>query len=385
MNVDLVPRQILRPEAYISADWYERERRELLGRVWTFVGFTGDFARPGDYRTVAAGCYPLAVLRDRDGGLNAFHNLCRHRGSRLLEGSGNAGTSIRCFYHNWTYDLSGRLVLVPQEAEQFRGLDKSCLGLKPAKVATWRNLVFAHPDPRAEALESWLAGFGERVGPHEIERLVEVADVTYRCKANWKLVIENFIDGYHFFYLHPVSFGDADYHGQRWWPAGRHWMFHRPLKPGVTHENEDLPVIRGVDSAYGAGAYVLFPNLALFETATSWSTFHARAIGPDETLIDIRLLAEPTALERLGTKDVPLDALPDCVVASKGPYSFHRAEDRELHPLKSDNAMLEDIYACEAMQAGMASPAYEVGPLSGWETSLGFFQSQVLDYVPTNL
>lgn len=203
MNVDLVPRQILRPEAYISADWYERERRELLGRVWTFVGFTGDFARPGDYRTVAAGCYPLAVLRDRDGGLNAFHNLCRHRGSRLLEGSGNAGTSIRCFYHNWTYDLSGRLVLVPQEAEQFRGLDKSCLGLKPAKVATWRNLVFAHPDPRAEALESWLAGFGERVGPHEIERLVEVADVTYRCKANWKLVIENFLDTYHLPFLHP--------------------------------------------------------------------------------------------------------------------------------------------------------------------------------------
>lgn len=384
MQTKLAARQLLAPEAYTSTDHLARERRELFGRVWNFVGFTGDFAKPGDYRCVTAGDFPLLVLKDRDGDLRAFHNLCRHRGARLLEGAGNAGTSIRCFYHNWTYDLGGRLVLVPQEAEQFEPLDKACLGLKPARVGVWRNLVFVHPDPDGEDLETWMAGFGARVGPHEIERLVEVADVRYRCKANWKLVIENFIDGYHFFYLHPVSFGDADYSHQHWWPAGRHWMFHRPLRQGLERENGGLPAIRGVEPTYGAGAYVLFPNLALFETGTTWSTFHAIPVAPDETLIDIRLLVDPAAVGSIGDAPVEMATQPDCVVWSKGPFSFHGPDARTVHPLESDDAMLEDIYACEAMQEGLASPAYEVGPLSGWEDSLTFFQRNVADYVPSN-
>ena len=325
----------------------------------------------------------MVALCDRDGELRAFHNVCRHRGSRLLEGNGNAGKSIRCFYHNWSYDLSGRLISVPQETEQFPGLDKSCLGLKPASVAQWRGLVFVHPDPEAEPFETWLAGFGEQVGPHRIEELVEVSDVRYQVDANWKIVIENFIDGYHFFYLHPVSLGDGDFTKQRWWPAGRHWMFRRPLKPGISHDNELLPVIDGVDPAYGAGAYVLFPSLALFETATSWSTFHVLPLAPDKSLVDIRVLAEPESLTRLGNQTLADEDLPNCVVSAKGPMSFHRIADKDVHPLRSDNVMLEDIYACEAMQEGMGSPAYEIGAQSKFEDSLPFFQRQVLDYVPS--
>jgi len=376
------PNQALPVAAYTQDAWHRAEQERLFGRVWNFVCFTRDLVRPGDFRCLMAGSYPLVVMRGRDGELRAFHNLCRHRGARLLEGAGNAGQTVRCFYHNWTYDLAGRLVSVPQEADQFPGLDKSCLGLKPAAIGTWRGLVFVHPNPDAEPLETWLAGFGDQVGPHPIEDLVEVSDVRYRVKANWKLVVENFIDGYHFFYLHHTSLGDGDFTKQRWWPAGRHWMFRRPLKPGIRHDKELLPVVRGVDPAYGAGAYVLFPNLALFETATSWSTFHVLPVAPDECYVDIRLLAEPEALARLGNQTIPEDGLPDCVVSAKGPYSFHRVAEKDIHPLDSDNVMLEDIYACEAMQQGMGSPAYEVGALSGWEDALPFFQRQVLDYVP---
>ena len=377
------PQQQLPIHAYADAAWFAAEQANLFGQVWNFVCFTGDLPDAGDYRCVMAGHYTLVVLRDRDGTLRAFHNLCRHRGSRLLDGKGNAGKSIRCFYHNWTYDLSGRLVAVPQEKEQFPGLDKACLGLKPAAIAVWRNLVFVHPDPDTESFETWLSGFGERVGPHPIEDLVEVSDVRYRCDANWKIIIENFIDGYHFFYLHPQSLGDGDFTKQHWWPAGRHWMFHRPLKPGVRHDDEVLPVIDGVDSAYGAGAYVLFPNLALYETATSWSTFHVTPVAPDRSLIDIRLLAKPSAVERLGNQTIPDEDLPDCVVSAKGLLSFHMPTDKERHPLETDNVMLEDIYACEAVQAGMGSPAYEIGALSGFEDALPFFQRQVMDYVPS--
>jgi Rieske 2Fe-2S family protein len=381
MKIDR-PTQQLPTAAYTDRAWFAAEQAGLFGNVWNFVCFARDLAKPGDFRCLNAGPYPLVVLRDRDGGLRAFHNLCRHRGSRLLEGSGNAGQTIRCFYHNWSYDLAGRLIAVPQEAEQFPGLDKSCLGLKPASVGLWRDLIFVHPEPQAEPFETWLAGFGDRVGPHPIEDLVEVSDVRYRVDANWKIVIENFIDGYHFFYLHPVSLGDGDFTKQHWWPAGRHWMFRRPLKPGIRHDNELLPVIDGVDPAYGAGAYVLFPNLALFETATSWSTFHVLPLGPDKSYVDIRLLAAPEAVARLGNQTVARDDLPDCVVSAKGPMSFHRIADKDVHPLQSDNVMLEDIFACEAMQAGMGSPAYEIGALSGFEDALPFFQRHVLDYMP---
>lgn len=383
-TVEIEPRQLLSAEAYTSGEWFAREREALFGRVWTFAGMTGDIEAPGDYLCLEAGRYAIVVLRDGEGRLRAFHNLCRHRGSRLLEGSGNAGSVIRCFYHNWTYDLAGALRGVPQEKEQFPGLDKSCLGLRPAALATWRNLVFVHPDADAGPFDDWLAGFSAKLGPHDPEALVEVARVRYRVRANWKIIIENFIDGYHFFYLHPVSLGDGDFTRQRWWPAGRHWMFRRPLKPGISHDKLTLPVVAGVDAAYGAGAYILFPNLALFETATSWLTFHVEPVAPDHSIVEIRTRAMPEALDRLAGAPVADGVVPDYVISAEGAYVYERLPDETVHPIGSDNVMAEDIFACEAVQQGMSSPAFEVGPMSKYESALTFFQQQVLDYVPAD-
>ena len=382
MTVHPEPKQLLPPRGYTTADWFAREQEGLFGKVWNYAGFTGDLAAPGDYLCVAAGRAPLVVLRDETGELRAFHNICRHRGSQLLEGSGSVGRTIQCFYHNWTYDLRGRLRAVPQENEQFPGLDKKCLGLHPAKVATWKNLMFVHPDPEAEALEEWFAGFGETVGPHEPENLVEVSRARYRFKANWKIVVENFIDGYHLFYLHPQSLGDGDFFKQDWQPRGRHWTFRRPLKPGIHHDEEILPVIEGVASDYGAGAYILFPNLALFETATSWSTFFVIPVSADLSIVEVRVLAMPEALERLGNSRIDPTDLPEHILSVEGPILFDRLDGEGVHPLESEDVMREDIYACEAVQKGMNSPLFEVGPMSKYESALSFFQQQVLDYVP---
>ena len=387
MSAGTEPRQVMPIEAYTSDHWFSREQQELFGKVWTFAGMTEDLKAPGDYRCVQAGRYPIVILRDQASELRAFHNLCRHRGSQLLQGTGNAGSAITCFYHRWKYDLTGQLLRVPQEKEQFPGLDKSCLGLLPAQVATWRNLVFVHPEPEAEPLQTWLADFPDTVGPHVPENLVEAANVRYRVKANWKIVVENFIDGYHFFYLHPASLGDGDFFQQEWRPAGRHWTFYRPLKTGVSHDNEELPVIQGVDPTYGAGAYVLFPNLALYERATYWLTFLVEPVAADRSIVELRIRAMPEGLERLqsASEESPgVDDLPDYIESATGPAAFLRVPPRDVHPLDSDNVMLEDIYACEAVQRGMGSPRCEVGPMSKWEAALTFFQQQILDYVPTN-
>ncbi|MFP6742703.1 MAG: aromatic ring-hydroxylating dioxygenase subunit alpha [Alphaproteobacteria bacterium] len=376
------PRQAMPTAGYTSPAWFDQEQEMLFGKVWSFAGMTEDLSEPGDYVCVEAGPYPLVVLLDKNRELRAFHNICRHRGSKLLDGSGNTGRGIRCFYHNWTYDLAGKLKSVPQEKDQFPGLDKKCLGLHPAKPAVWKNLVFVHPDPDAEPLDDWFAGVAETLGPHQPENLVEMSRAKYRFRANWKIVIENFIDGYHFAYLHPVSLGDGDFSRQNWEPRGRHWTFYRPLKPGVTHAHQLMPVIDGVDPAWGASSSVMFPNLAIFETATFWLTFHVLPVAADESIVDIRSRAMPEAVDRLKALPKAEGRSPDYVISSAGVYALDNMPDPDVHPTESDDVMMEDIYACEAVQKGMNSPLFEVGPMSKYESSLTFFQQQVLDYMP---
>jgi Rieske 2Fe-2S family protein len=386
------PRQLLPVEAYTSEEWYRREQRELFGSTWLFAGMLEDLKAPGDYISLQNGGPPIFVLRDKERKLRAFHNVCRHRGARLVEGAGNLGRAITCFYHNWTYELSGQLKRVTLERELFPGLDKSCLGLRPAKVATWKNLVFVHPDPDASALEDWLADVPQKLGPfepgqrrvHDPERLVEISNVVYRVRANWKIVTENFIDGYHLPLLHPISLGDGDFMRQKWQPAGRHQAFYRPLKPGITHDNQPLPVIEGVPANFGAAYQWLFPNISLYQNATSWSTFHVIPLGPALSLVHSRTrgMASDKGEANGPVPVIPPEDLPDHIVSAKGRFATNRIGKTDIHPLKSNNVMLEDIYACEAMQIGMSSPAFSVGPFSTWEAPLTFFQRQVLENVP---
>src|SRR5215469_2034474 len=387
------PRQLLPVEAYTSENWFRREQRELFGSTWLFAGMVEDVQSPGDYMALQNGGPPIFVLRDKEGQLRAFHNVCRHRGARLVQGTGNLGRAIICFYHNWTYELSGELKSATLERELFPELDKTCHGLHPATVATWKNLVFVHPDPdAAPPFADWLADVPQKLGPfepgqnrvHDPERLVEVSNVVYRVRANWKIVAENFIDGYHLPLLHPISLGDGDFLRQKWQPAGRHQAFYRPLKPGITHDKQPLPVVDGVPATFGAAYQWLYPNLALYETATIWSTFHVIPLAPDLSLVHSRTRAMPSKDHKPGAPMPVMAAsdLPEHIVSAKGYFAVERIGKTDTHPLKSNNVMLEDIYACEAIQSAMASPRFSVGPLSKWEAPLTFFQRQILEDVP---
>ena len=182
-------RQLLPQEAYTSEVWFKQEQRDLFSRTWSFVGMTEDLLEPGDFKCVEIGGAPYFLIRDDQNKLRAFHNVCRHRGSRLLEGSGNTDKRITCFYHHWSYDLDGALRGVPQERAEFPDLDKPCMGLLPVRLETWRNLISVNPDMEAEPLATWLADAPERAVPPNPEELVEVADLLYRIKANWKVVV----------------------------------------------------------------------------------------------------------------------------------------------------------------------------------------------------
>ena len=272
-------RQLLPVEAYTTTAWFERESRALFGRTWTFAGMTEDVKSPGDYKCVDSGDAALVLIRGPNNQLQAFHNVCRHRGARLLEGEGHLpGNVLTCFYHKWSYSLNDnfKLVGVPHQEEVLPELDKACHALHPAKVATWMNLIFVHSDPDAEEFDDWLAEIPQILGPfelqqtqlHQPEQLVETLDIVYRVKANWKIVTENFIDSYHLPLLHSETLPDGDFTRQHWRDAAPHQSMYRPIKPESSVEkayvgyygDRPWPAIEGVPASYGASYQWLFPQ-----------------------------------------------------------------------------------------------------------------------------
>src|SRR4051794_4754621 len=134
-------RYLLPPEAYWSDDWYEREQDLLFSHTWHLVASEHELAVPGDFLTCTAGRDPLVVVRDLDGELRAFHNMCRHRGMQLLEGCGSTRTGIVCPYHFWNFGLDGALRKLPQP-EQFPDLDLDAWGWsqrRSAPGAAWSS------------------------------------------------------------------------------------------------------------------------------------------------------------------------------------------------------------------------------------------------------
>jgi hypothetical protein len=156
------------------------------------------------------------------------------------------------------------------------------------------------------------------------------------------------------------------------------------LKPGISHEGQAVPLVEGVPGTYGAAYYWLFPNVALFETATSWSTFHVVPVGPAESIVHSRMRVTPEALKQAGADMAAIETLPPYVIRAKGAIPEEPIDLTGIHPLKSDLVMVEDIYACEAVQAGLESGVAEIGPLSRWEAPMTFFQWQLLDFMPVS-
>ena len=199
--------------AYTQWDWFEREQEAIFSRTWAYAGFAEDVSEPGAYLSLRAGLNEIFIVMGRDRRLRAFHNMCRHRGTQLLRAVGRTERVITCPYHDWTYDLEGCLLSVPDEECAFGGVDKSRLGLKPASVDLWRGMLFVHPDPNAGSIMEWFGEIEPHLGPHDVDALAEYpkARTSYEIKANWKIVVENYIDVYHLAHLHSGTLAMYDH------------------------------------------------------------------------------------------------------------------------------------------------------------------------------
>ena len=362
------PSYLLPRTAYLSPEWFAKEQEQLFGNTWQFIGLEKEMPAIGSYRTLELGSYALVLLRDEQGELRLLHNLCRHRGMPLFIGAGKLEKHIRCPYHNWTYQQDGQLRAVPQK-EKFPCLAHDQLGLHQASLDTWHGMVFAHPQSRPEPLEEWVEGLAETLGAHQLDQLEEQETLEYSVKANWKLFIENYMDGYHLRHLHSRSLGshydhDAIEQGQ----CGPHWYFYQPLTASgqrTANSSSSLPLISGqASNSLGAYVHLLFPNLGITATESIWSLLEILPQGPELTLVRIRSWCMPISTLRYMLLKAP------------------EIKGSQDHPAKSGNLMEEDIYVCESIQRSMHSPAFKVGPLAeGLEEPIWHFQRNIMSYL----
>src|SRR3954462_4850754 len=182
----------LEPNLYLEPEIVRLEQRAISERTWQLAGHGTDIAERGTSLTTAGGPQPVLVVRDHDGEIRAFRNVCRHRGSRLLSGAGSCGKAIRCLYHGWTYRTDGTLIGVP-EGRDIPGLDKSRLGLHQVRAEVFCGLIFVNLDPGAEPLGDRLTGLAQRLERYGIDRLERFGRGGDVQPANWKVVVENYI------------------------------------------------------------------------------------------------------------------------------------------------------------------------------------------------
>ncbi len=189
--------------SYSDPEVLAQERRAIFERSWQYAGHLAQVERPGDSFACAAGHVPVVVVRDESGDLAAFLNVCRHRGSEVVRGSGNRRT-LQCSYHAWTYGLDGSLRTAPR-SDREPGFDPEGLSLLPVRVETLGPLIFVNPGSGAPPLSDVSSGIAESLasGGIELDSLVFNRRIDFELDANWKVVIENYLECYHCPTAHP--------------------------------------------------------------------------------------------------------------------------------------------------------------------------------------
>jgi phenylpropionate dioxygenase-like ring-hydroxylating dioxygenase large terminal subunit len=186
---------------YTDAAFAALEDEKLWPRTWQLACVEEQVPEAGDYLEVQVGRDSVLVVRGSDGVLRAFHNVCSHRGFQLCEGSGNA-EELRCGFHDWCYDLKGRLRGMPYAA-RFGAVERDSLGLRPVRVENWGRMVFVNLDPSAESLERTLSPVPRELGVFRLEEYSCHTAGSVPMAGNWKTTIDAFSEIYHLLGIHP--------------------------------------------------------------------------------------------------------------------------------------------------------------------------------------
>jgi choline monooxygenase len=327
----------------IPAEWYTHpdllaaERERAFATTWLAVGRADQVARPGDYFTALVVGEPLLVVRDAAGVLRAFFNVCRHRAALVACGPQGHASRFRCRYHGWTYELDGRLRGTP-EFDGVADFQREDNGLVPIQAATWGPFVWIHLGGNPLALDQVLAPLQAVCQPLGIESVRFVARQEYELRCNWKVFVDNYLDGgYHVNTIHPGLAGVLDYQHYR---TEIHPWSSVQISPLTSKARAEHPPgigqVRTGDAAY---YWWVFPNFMLNLYQGVLDTNIVWPLGPDRCRVVFDFYFTDTEGE-----------------AAK---QFMAESMAVAHQIQ-----VEDMGICEDVQQGMASRSYAAGRFS---------------------
>ena len=351
---------------YNNADMSRLEMQRILMPSWQIVCHASDIPYAGDYVALEIGSESVFAVRDRDGTIRAFHNICRHRGSKMLDAKGSCPSVITCPYHGWSYRHDGSLLGVPQK-ESFPGLDRSTHGLKPVRVERALGFVWVCLSGNPPPPSSLFGKFNAELEPYQFDKMVPIAPFyTEIWEADWKIAMDNYLESYHVPIGHPAlnRMFTPDYEDQDWVPGiarGTSWlkdapsprwserMYHHLVGRTVEHLPPELRKCWRF--------YSMLPNLGIDVFPEQMDFFQVLPLSPGRCMIRGGIYGMPDErremklLRRLGWR-INLGI---------------NAEDREL---------------CARVQRGIASSSYTPGPLSTLECWMMEFHNLLREKIP---
>lgn len=320
----------------IPSAWYWEERfhrldsEAVLGTTWQAVGDVAQAAEAGAYFLAEVAGDPVIVVRGDDGHLRAFYNVCRHRGGPLATCAGR-GKVLKCRYHGWTYRLDGSLRGVPHW-DRVELFDKGDYGLIPLPLDVWEGLVFVALPPAPGPVATVVEGIAERIAPIRLADMTFAHEVVYDVGSNWKVYVDNYLEGYHVPHVHPDLFKLYDFQSYVTETLPTYSLQHSPLS------NEDN--LYTPDSGRGEAFYYwIWPNLMLNILPGRLQTNVVLPIGPDRCRVIFRYYYADTTSERARR-----------LIREDADYA--------------DRVQQEDIEICERVQRGLGSRAFDRGRYS---------------------
>ncbi|MBC2667523.1 aromatic ring-hydroxylating dioxygenase subunit alpha [Novosphingobium piscinae] len=334
---------------YYDPAYFERERRAVFLTSWIHVGHACELPEPGAFvrRDLEFARASLLIVRGNDGIVRAFHNVCPHRGTQLVEAAAGRQSRFSCPYHMWTFGPEGDLLSAP-DFGAFHLRKEDC-GLKPVALQECAGLLFVNFDPQAQPLRDWLGDYAGRLEQMPVARATTFSEYTYEIAANWKLTYDNFQENYHLRFVHPRS-GGAGVGGDNPFGYPVEIGFHGPHRTQRIWSNPD-PALKPFQRAasfcgipalaeqglltlpHGRDYLALFPNLFVIGTPTQPFSHTVYPLAADRSRGVVRVYwvgEDASASQRLARE-------------------YALAQLRDIHS--------EDVGIIERGQAGLASGA----------------------------
>jgi phenylpropionate dioxygenase-like ring-hydroxylating dioxygenase large terminal subunit len=344
---------------YTSHDFFRAEIEHIHRKSWHIVARRDEFQKAGDYRAIDTVAGPVILIRGEDGEINAFANICRHRGSMLLHGCGNARTII-CPYHAWTFRSDGTLAGAPAMGRT-PGFEPRDHGLLPVRLETWAGFLFVNFSASAPSLLDDLGNLPELLASHRMDEMVCTWRKDFEANCNWKLLVENATETYHTGLVHAKTVGAQKSYS---FPARGEWLAIQVQSEGsiaVLSDKPPFPHIADLSAQSRKGTY-----FAIFHPTTQFACaqdcvwwLSVRPISPDRTQLSIGGCFPRATTELPG---FAADALP-----------YYERWER---------VALEDIGILQKQQVALNSPLYRPGPLSWRDDQVHTFDQWILGRLP---